>query len=129
MQNRNSIVLFALVSLVIAAMAVLGVSNCKRSGSTSDRAKNETELNRLLLERASITTVEAKFGKGVLLTNAVDEIRMRSFVSEREANVSKAVRYSKSIQYPPLFGNSWDLIVYVFYDKKNEMAGYCFGGQ
>ena len=73
--------------------------------------------------------VERVFGKGTVVADPVEEIGKRSYQSEKKENISKATKYPKAVMYNPLVGEPWDIIVYVFYDDKEQMKDYCFGGQ
>jgi len=122
----NKYTIAAIACLVVIACAIL-VSFI--TGKEDDRTKNANELHRLLVRRSSSADVERVFHKGRVVSDAVEEMRKRSSNGERAENIQKAKKASKVMQYDPLWGEPWDVIVYVFYDEHDQMGDFCFGGQ
>ena len=73
--------LIRLVHGTILSVAILLIS----CGSSSERAKNENVLRKMLTDGSKQQDVEQRFGKGELVTNAVEVVRVRSNLHEGEA--------------------------------------------
>lgn len=123
--------LTALVLLVVISLAAVAFLSLPFRPNTvsSEREKNTKILQQMLSSKSHINDVEKIFGRGEILTNAVEEIRVRLSLFERKNNIRKASQYPNAIKYNPLYGNPWDIMIFVFYDKNGEMRDFCFGGQ
>jgi hypothetical protein len=123
--KKNTVAAIAGVLLVIACAILLIFLMSKEDNKT----KNAKELRKLQAVQAHPSDVERVFHKGRVVSDAVEEMRKRSSNGEGVENIRKAKRASKVVQYDPLWGEPWDVIVYVFYDEHDQMADFCFGGQ
>jgi len=115
-----------LLGVLIALAAVVCLADILHK---SDREKNATVLRQLLASGSDLQAVENAFHDGKILTNAVDEVRVRSPLLRSKRNVLKASQYPKVVEYAPLYGEPWNIMVFVFYDESNQMRDFCFGGQ